>query len=182
MFFRILRCQRNEIIVNISYISGLVGIPSQSAYVSTKFAVEGLSELLSYELEHFGIKIILIEPGPINTEFVQDLIVPVNRYGIDKNKNQINKNEYDKDNTLLSPYNNTIKKFLSFYYNAMNKASSPSIVADEIIKAIEKVLDEKNDCNLLRLAVGKDSERYSKLKKEVKDNEFHKLLKEDLLK
>jgi NAD(P)-dependent dehydrogenase (short-subunit alcohol dehydrogenase family) len=85
MFFRILRCQRNEIIVNISYISGLVGIPSQSAYVSTKFAVEGLSESLSYEWEPFGIKIILIERSPINTEFVR-FYITVNRYGGDKTK------------------------------------------------------------------------------------------------
>ncbi|MGN6614224.1 MAG: SDR family oxidoreductase, partial [Candidatus Nitrosocosmicus sp.] len=68
----IMRSQRNGIIINISSISGLIGIPSQSAYVATKFAVEGLSESISYELEPLGIKVILIEPGPINTEFVQD--------------------------------------------------------------------------------------------------------------
>ena len=177
-----MRRQRNGVIVNISSISGLAGIPSQSVYVATKFAVEGLSESLSYELEPFGIKIILIEPGPINTEFVQDLIVPVNRYGIDKSKNQIKQDEFNKDNTLLSPYNYTIKKFLSFYYNAMSNAPSPCIVADEIIQAIEKVSNEKNDCSLLRVTIGKDSEKYSKLKKELKDNEFHKIIKDDLLK
>jgi short-subunit dehydrogenase len=177
----IMRRQRSGVIANISSISGLVGIPSQSVYVATKFAVEGLSESLSYELKPYGIKIILIEPGVINTEFVHDLVVPVNRYEIDKNKNQIKQEKSNKDNTLFSPYNNTIKKFLSFYYNAMSKAPSPCIVADEIILAIEKVLDKKNDCNLLRLAVGKDAEKYSKLKKELKDHEFHKILKEDLL-
>lgn len=61
-----MRLQRNGIIININSISGLAGIPSQSAYVATKFAVEGLSESLSYELEPFEIKIILIEPGVIN--------------------------------------------------------------------------------------------------------------------
>lgn len=177
----IMRSQNNGIIINISSISGLVGIPSQSVYVATKFAVEGLSESMSYELEPFGIKVILIEPGPINTEFVQDLIVPINRYEVDKNKNQIDKDE-SKDNTLLSPYNNTINKFLTFYYNAMINAPYPRIVADTIIQSIEKVSKGKNDSNLLRVTVGKDSEKYSKLKKELKENEFYKTIKEDLLK
>jgi short-subunit dehydrogenase len=177
----IMRSQNNGIIINISSISGLVGIPSQSVYVATKFAVEGLNDPMSYELEPFGIKVILIEPGPINTEFVQDLIVPINRYEVDKNKNQIDKDE-SKDNTLLSPYNNTINKFLTFYYNAMINAPYPRIVADTIIQSIEKVSKGKNDSNLLRVTVGKDSEKYSKLKKELKENEFYNTIKEDLLK
>ncbi len=43
----IMRSQRDGIIINISSVSGLAGIPSQSVYVSTKFALEGLSESLS---------------------------------------------------------------------------------------------------------------------------------------
>jgi short-subunit dehydrogenase len=178
----IMRRQTNGVIVNISSIAGLVGIPSQSVYVSTKFAVEGLSESLSFELEPFGIKIILIEPGEINTKFAQSLIVPINRYNIEKNKDQIDQDEVNIDNTSLSPYNNTIKKFLSFYYNAMINSPSPHIVANEIIQGIKKVLNEKNTLPLLRVTVGKDSEKYSKLKKELSDNEFHEIIKEDLLK
>ena len=178
----IMRRQTNGVIVNISSIAGLVGIPSQSVYVSTKFAVEGLSESLSFELEPFGIKIILIEPGEINTKFAQSLIVPINRYNIEKNKDRIDQNEVYIDNTSLSPYNNTIKKFLSFYYNAMIDSPHPHIVANEIIQGIKKVLNEKNTLPLLRVIVGKDSEKYSKLKKELSDNEFHEIIKEDLLK
>src|SRR6476661_707876 len=150
----IMRRQTNGVLVNISSIAGLVGIPSQSVYVSTKFAVEGLSESLSFELEPFGIKIILIEPGEINTKFAQSLIVPINRYNIEKNKDQIDQDEVNIDNTSHSPYNNTIKK----------------------------LLNEKNTPFLLRVTVGKDSEKYSKLKKELSDNEFHEIIKEDLLK
>jgi short-subunit dehydrogenase len=178
----IMRRQTNGVIVNISSIAGLVGIPSQSVYVSTKFAVEGLSESLSFELEPFGIKIILIEPGEINTKFAQSLIVPINRYNIEKNKDQIDQDEVNIDNTSLSPYNNTIKKFLSFYYNAMINSPPPQIVANEIIQGIKKVLNEKNTLPLLRVTVGKDSKKYSKLKKELSDNEFHEIIKEDLLK
>ena len=58
----------------------------------------------------------------------------------------------------------------------------PHIVANEIIQGIKKVLNEKNTLPLLRVTVGKDSEKYSKLKKELSDNEFHEIIKEDLLK
>ena len=56
------RQQRGGLIINISSLAGLAGIPSQTAYSGTKFAVEGITESLSYELEPFGIKAILIEP------------------------------------------------------------------------------------------------------------------------
>jgi NAD(P)-dependent dehydrogenase (short-subunit alcohol dehydrogenase family) len=46
---------------------GTLGFPIQSAYVSTKFAIEGLSESMAYEVEPFGIKVVLIEPGFIKT-------------------------------------------------------------------------------------------------------------------
>jgi short-subunit dehydrogenase len=176
-----MRLQRTGIIVNISSISGLAGIPSQSAYAGTKFAVEGLSESLSYELEPFGIKIVLIEPGVINTEFVQDLVVPTDRYGIDKNRNQINISNFNTGNTSFSFYHDTIKKFLSFYYSAMRNAPHPRIVADEIIQALEKVSNETNAMPIIRIAVGNDSKKYSRLKKELQDNEFHKVIRGDLL-
>ena len=176
-----MRLQRTGIIVNISSISGLAGIPSQCAYAGTKFAVEGLSESLSYELEPFGIKIVLVEPGVINTEFVQDLVVPTDRYGIDKNRNQINISNFKTGNTSFSFYHDTIKKFLSFYYSAMRNAPHPRIVADEIIQAIEKVSNETNAMPIIRIAVGNDSKKYSKLKKELQDNEFHKVIRGDLL-
>jgi NAD(P)-dependent dehydrogenase (short-subunit alcohol dehydrogenase family) len=53
----------------VSSGAGLFGYPGGSAYVSTKFAVEGLSESISYELGQFGIKVGLIEPGFIKTNF-----------------------------------------------------------------------------------------------------------------
>ena len=67
----IMRKQNSGFIVNISSGAGRFGFPGGSAYVSTKFAVEGLSESMSYELEPFGIKVILIEPGFVKTNFQQ---------------------------------------------------------------------------------------------------------------
>ncbi len=59
------------IIVNVSSLNGLVAFPAISAYVGTKFALEGLSESIAYEVEPFGIKVILIEPGPIGSNFMK---------------------------------------------------------------------------------------------------------------
>ena len=177
-----MRLRQNGIIVNISSIAGLAGVPSQSIYCGTKFAVEGLSESLSFEVEPFGIKVILVEPGVINTKFVHDLIVPTNRYGVDRNGEYVNPPVHiDNGDTLLSSYSNTIGKFLSFYYKAMSNAPPPVVVANETIHAIEKVSNGNNAEPILRVTVGNDSKKYSKLKKELSDSEFHKILREDLL-
>src|SRR5580765_8028038 len=61
----IMRKQKFGILVNISSGAGRFGYPSGSAYVGTKFALEGLSESIAYELDQFGIKVILVEPGVI---------------------------------------------------------------------------------------------------------------------
>jgi NAD(P)-dependent dehydrogenase (short-subunit alcohol dehydrogenase family) len=63
-----MRKQRSGRIVNLSLGSGIFGYPGISAYISTKFAVEGLSESIAHEFEPFGIKVILIEPGFVQTK------------------------------------------------------------------------------------------------------------------
>ena len=70
-----MRRQRSGTIVNISSVSGIIAFPITSAYVSSKFALEGLSESMAYELEQFGIKVVLIEPGVIKTNFNKNLRV-----------------------------------------------------------------------------------------------------------
>ena len=74
-----------------------------------------------------------------------------------------------------------VDKFLSFYYNAMSHAPHPSLVADEIIQAIANSSKSENEATPIRIAVGKDSKEYSKLKKELSDKDFHELLRKNLL-
>src|SRR6266487_6981416 len=64
------------VIVNVSSVNGHVAFPVISAYCGTKFAIEGLSESIAYELEPFGIKVILIEPGPISSNFMKGSVLP----------------------------------------------------------------------------------------------------------
>ena len=54
---------------------GRFGIATSSAYASSKFVVEGLTESISYELEPFGIRTVLIEPGIIKTNFIKAAIL-----------------------------------------------------------------------------------------------------------
>ena len=69
----IMRNQNSGIIVNISSVIGRMGLPGFPAYISTKYALEGLSECLRYELGQFGIKVTLIEPGAIKTNFFENI-------------------------------------------------------------------------------------------------------------
>lgn len=57
-------------IVNLSSIAGIVGRAGFGYYNASKFAVEGLSEALAQEMEPFGVKVIIVEPGPFRTEFL----------------------------------------------------------------------------------------------------------------
>jgi NAD(P)-dependent dehydrogenase (short-subunit alcohol dehydrogenase family) len=74
----IMRKQQHGTIINVSSIAGRIGFPLTSAYVSSKFALEGLSESIAYELEQFGIKVVLIEPGVIKTSFDNNLRIGKN--------------------------------------------------------------------------------------------------------
>jgi short-subunit dehydrogenase len=61
--------QRGGTIVNVASIGGRLAFPLASSYHATKWAVEGLSEAMRYELERFNIKVKIIEPGGIRTNF-----------------------------------------------------------------------------------------------------------------
>lgn len=64
----LMRSQGSGKIINVSSVSGQIGFPSLSPYVSSKFAVEGFSESLRLELKPFGIDVVLIEPGSYKTK------------------------------------------------------------------------------------------------------------------
>jgi NAD(P)-dependent dehydrogenase (short-subunit alcohol dehydrogenase family) len=61
-------------IINISSVGGLVPNPFMAVYVSTKHAVEGYSESLDHEVREHGVRILLVEPGPINTPFDANMV------------------------------------------------------------------------------------------------------------
>ena len=61
--------------MNVSSIAGKIGFPGSPAYVSSKFALEGLGECLRYELGQFGVNVVTVEPGVTKTKFFDSLKV-----------------------------------------------------------------------------------------------------------
>lgn len=74
------RAQNHGRIVNISSVLGLIGIPWRGAYVATKYALEGLSDVMRVEMHDTGIHVILIEPGPIATKIRENSIPHFERW------------------------------------------------------------------------------------------------------
>jgi len=68
-----MRKQKSGLIVNISSVSGIIGSPLLGGYCASKFALEGLSECLAMELEKYNIKVMVIEPGLLKSNFIEDI-------------------------------------------------------------------------------------------------------------
>ena len=181
-----MRKQKNGIIINITSIAGVVGIPAECIYVSTKFALEGLSESISYELQPYGIKVILMEPGVINTNFVSS--IKFSDKTDDKSQQTLSKQEKSEINysgnnikkKSSSYYSNTIDTFLSHYYPAMKNAPLPKEVATVILEAIKN--SSKSSEYLFRYIVGGDAKTFAQAKKNMSDSELHEFISNKLLK
>ena len=149
----IMRDQKSGIIINISSGLGRFGIATNSAYVSSKFAVEGLTESISYELEPFGIRTIIIEPGIIKTNFL--------------NSPKLARKARDPN----SPYKNFMQNSEKGINKLNESGQDPGIVANIIKESIE-------DTNpRLRYLAGKDVEQIMEIKNKLSDEDFHSMLK-----
>lgn len=76
----VMRRQGHGRIINNSSVLGLVGLKWRGAYVATKFAMEGLTDVMRLEMAETGIKVILIEPGPITSDIRQNAIPHFERW------------------------------------------------------------------------------------------------------
>lgn len=151
----IMRKQRGGIIVNLSSIVGKIAIPLNSAYVSSKFAVEGFSESIRYELEDFGIKVILIEPGVIKSNFYENI--------------KMSKNSFTDP---TSPYQPITQKIFEAFLPMLQYAFPTKIVADVILEAVT------SDNPEIRYTVGDDAKSINEARKKRSDKEFENWVKE----
>jgi Short-chain dehydrogenases of various substrate specificities len=151
----IMRKQRKGTIVNISSMVGRFGVPLNAAYVSSKFALEGLSESISFELQEFGIKVILVEPGVIQTDFFQNL----------KNRGNDTKSRYYK----------LMDKRIAFLKGAMkNSVSSSDQVANTILHAVNSRDPD------MRYVIGNDATNSIHMRNSLSDREFMKWIKDGM--
>lgn len=151
----IMRVQKSGTIVNVSSVAGKIGFPGSPAYISSKFALEGLSECLRYELSPFGVNTIIIEPGVIKTNFFGSMKMP-------------------KNAKPDSPYKDITNKVVAGVKMMAEMGTPPSEVAEVIIKAI------KEKTPLPRYPVGNDAIMFLEAKKMKTDIEFENYLKKEL--
>lgn len=153
-----MRKQQSGTIVNISSLGGRIGLmPFLTAYHASKFAVEGFTESLRQELVQFKIDVILIEPGAIRSNF------------IDNSKNAKNYNPQ------YSPYSNTIQKVFEGFESIMGNSSHPEDVAETILKAVNTTTPD------MRYPVGKDAEFALKVRAKLSDKEMEKWARESYM-
>jgi len=72
-----MRQRRSGVIVNVSSLGGVFGLPFQSFYSASKFALEGFTESLRHEVGSFGIRVALVEPGDVKTGFTGSRVLAV---------------------------------------------------------------------------------------------------------
>ena len=125
------RERRRGTIINVTSLGGLIGMPLSSFYASAKWAVEGFSESLRFELRKLGIHVKIVEPGGVNTRFAANTII-VRKH-------------------LVPSYEETLEKRLAAYEKRRQNLSDPKVIARVIFQAAE----DQND--RLRYLAGNDA-------------------------
>jgi NAD(P)-dependent dehydrogenase (short-subunit alcohol dehydrogenase family) len=146
----VMRAQASGTIVNISSVVGRFGLPGMSAYVASKFALEGLTESLAYEVAPFGIKVILIEPGVVRTRVFDNSVVA------------------QREN---SPYSSMLGNLNATFGAMLEHASTPDQVATAVFKAISSPEPR------LRNPIGQDAAAWLEKKSKMTDEQFQEYMK-----
>jgi len=141
------RQHKEGIIINISSVGGKMTFPLGALYHGTKFAVEGISESLNYEVEQFGGQVKIVEPGMISTDFAGRSF------------------DFSNDENL-SEYQNIVGALIKAMPVMTQNASPASIVAEVIFEA---ATDGKKQ---LRYTAGEDAKMLIANRQQYDDAEF----------
>lgn len=148
----VMRSQGSGHIINISSVAGRMGFPGSAAYISSKFALEGLSESLRYELDQFGVKVVIIEPGVIKTNFFDAMkIMPASE-----------------------PNRDLTDRVMAGIKMMVSMGTSPVEVAKTVIRALHE------SDPLPRYVVGNDAKMFLEAQKLKTDIEFENYIKKEL--
>jgi NAD(P)-dependent dehydrogenase (short-subunit alcohol dehydrogenase family) len=145
-----MRAQGIGRIINISSVGGFVPNPFMAVYVSTKHAVEGYSESLDHEVREHGIRVLLVQPGPINTPFDANMV---------------------EADTPLPLYAQRRRTFHDVMQKEMRGGDDPAVVAKVIVAA---ATDPKPK---LRHPAGSTAARISVLRRIVPARTFDKTVR-----
>jgi NAD(P)-dependent dehydrogenase (short-subunit alcohol dehydrogenase family) len=152
-----MRKQKSGRIINISSGAGRLGYPAASIYVGTKHALEGISEALAYEVQQFGIRVSIIEPGVIKTNFANGMVFA------------------KKAQDPSSPYAPMIQRMSGNWTAMMQTASPAEVVSDRILQAATAENPE------LRYLAGKDVEGWVQARKTMPESEFVAMISQNML-
>jgi NAD(P)-dependent dehydrogenase (short-subunit alcohol dehydrogenase family) len=152
-----MRKQGEGIIVNVTSVGGRITFPLNSPYHATKFALEGLSESMQYELEPLGIKIIVIEPGGVGSNFLKNLKMASNT-----------------SDPLNSPYRSMQSNISEYFKQWSQNLMHPSEVAKAILQAVTA------DNPDFRYVVGKDAITALEARRNMSDREFQNMMKKQI--
>jgi short-subunit dehydrogenase len=141
------RANKSGTIINISSVGGKMAFPLGALYHGTKFAVEGISESLTYELEQFGVKVKIVEPGAIATDFTGRSL------------------DMSNDESLTE-YQPIVAKTLAAVSAMFANASAPAVVAGVIYDAAT------DGSNQLRYIAGEDAIQTIALRQQLDDATF----------
>lgn len=148
------RKNKNGVIVNISSIGGQMTFALGSLYHGTKFAVEGISESLQYEMNEIGVKVKIVEPGFIATDF--------------------GGRSFDFQSGEIQEYKPIINALMKQWQNPNNIISPPSLVAEVIYNAVT------DGTNQLRYRAGDDANFLLDNRKKMTDEEFFGMMNSQL--
>ncbi len=141
------RVNKNGVIVNVSSMGGKMTFPLGTLYHGTKFAVEGLSEALSFEMAQIGVKVKIVEPGQVKTDFSGRSF------------------DFNNDPSLVE-YQEIVGKLSAGFAPMVEKASEASAVAEVIFRAVTDGSDQ------LRYIAGADAEEILAKRKAEDDATF----------
>lgn len=148
------RENKNGTIVNISSIGGQMTFALGSLYHGTKFAVEGISESLHYEMKEIGVNVKIVEPGFIATDF--------------------GGRSFDFQAGDIEEYKSLIGTLMRQWQNPNNRVSHPSLVAEVIYNAVTDGRDQ------LRYRAGDDANFLLDNRKKMSDSEFFEMMNSQL--
>ena len=150
----IMRNQRSGRIVNITSMGGRVAVPLNPIYHGTKFALEGVSECIRYELGPFGIRIILVEPGAVGSNFWKNLKMT------------------SVSQSPTSPYRQIIDDVSKVFSKMTENVIHPSDVAKVVVDAV--TIEDSE----IRYVVGNDANLLMDAKKNMSEKEYEHFIKE----
>ena len=151
----LMRENNSGVIINISSFLGKIGLPLLTFYNSSKYAVEGITDSLRYELRDFNIRVHSIMPGFFNTNFARGNLVT-------------NAATFDKS----SPYAKLVSSLAPNIVDQINNGNDAGEAAELLVKMIE------DEASLARETVGDKASKFIPMRRELSDEDFERRVRE----